>query len=58
MMGLSVHPTFLLVNLKTALADYQIVVPAVTDLSDCKTAKDVANIPAPLANGLIGFEGS
>jgi hypothetical protein len=30
----------------------------VTDLSDCKTAKDVANILAPEVNGLIGFEGS
>ncbi len=34
------------------------MVAAVTDLSNCKTAKDVADIPAPKENGLIGFEGS
>jgi len=34
------------------------VVPAVTDLSDCESAQDVANIPAPEENGLVGFKGS
>ena len=34
------------------------MVPAVTDLSDCESAQDVANIPAPEENGLIGFKGS
>jgi hypothetical protein len=30
----------------------------VTDHSNCKTAKEVANIPAPNKDGLVGFEGS
>ena len=34
------------------------MVPAVADLSDCESAQDVANIPAPEENGLVGFEGS
>ncbi len=38
--------------------DCQIVVAVVTDLYDCKTAQDVAHIPAPKENCLIGFEGS
>ena len=35
-----------------------IVVPTVQQLAECKTAQDVADIPAPNANGLVGFEGS
>jgi hypothetical protein len=58
MLGLSIHATYILVDLRTALVDCQMVVPTVTDLSDYKTAKDVANIPAPEENGLVGFEGS
>jgi len=30
----------------------------VTDLSNCESAQDVANITAPEENGLVGFEGS
>jgi hypothetical protein len=56
MLDLGIHATYILINLRTALADCQIVVLAVTDLSECKTAKEVANISAPDKNGLL--EGS
>ena len=56
MLGLGAHATCVLIDLRTALADCQIVVPAVTDLSDCESAEYVANIPAPEENGLVGFE--
>ncbi len=42
MLGLGTHVTYVLIDLRTALADCQIVVPAVTDLSHCKSAQDVA----------------
>ena len=55
MLGLGVHATYLFIDLRTALTDCQIVVAALTDLYDCKTAQDVADTPE---NCLIGFEGS
>jgi hypothetical protein len=55
---LGAHTTYVLIDLRTALADCQIAIPAVTDLLDCKTAQDVANIPAPEENGLLGSKGS
>ena len=58
MLGLGAHTMYDFIDLRTALADCQIVVPAVTDLSDCESAQDVANIPAPEENGLVDFEGS
>jgi len=58
MLGLGAHTMYIFIDLRTALADCQIVVPAVTDLSDCESAQDVANIPAPEENGLIDFDGS
>jgi len=58
MLGLGSHATYVLIDLRMALADCQIVVPAVTDLSDCETAQVAANIPAPEENGLVGIEGS
>ena len=58
MLGLGVYATYLFIDLRTPLTDCKIVVAAVTDLSDCKTAQDVADILAPKENGLIGFEGS
>ncbi len=58
MLGLSVHAMYLFIDLRTALTDCQIVVAVVRDIYDCKTAQDVADIPAPKENCLIGFEGS
>jgi hypothetical protein len=48
----------ILINLNSALADCNIIVPTVQELSDCKTVQDVANIPAPGDIGLAGFKGS
>jgi hypothetical protein len=47
MLGLGVHVTYLFIDLKTALTDCQIVVAAVTDIYDCKTAQDVAEFQLP-----------
>ena len=58
MLGLGAHATCVFIDLRSAFANCNIVVPAVTDLSDCETAQDVANIPAPEENGLVGFKGS
>jgi hypothetical protein len=55
MLGLGIHAIYLLIDLGTAFADCQIVVPVVTDLSDCKTSKKLENIPAPNKDGLLGF---
>ena len=58
MQGLGTYTMYVHINLRTALVDCQIVVPVVTDLFDWETANDVANIPAPKEDGLIGFESS
>jgi hypothetical protein len=58
MLGMGAHAMCIFIDLRSALADCQIVVPAETDLSDCESAQDVANISAPEENGLVGFEGS
>ena len=58
MLGLGAHATYVHIDLRTARAECQIAVPAVTDLSDYKTANDVANVPAPEEDGLVGFHGS
>ncbi len=58
MIGLGNQASYVNVDLKSALKDCQIIVPSVTDLSDCKTAQDIANIPVPDENGVISFKGS
>jgi hypothetical protein len=58
MLGIGPQATYILPDLNTALADIQILVPRVQDLTGCKSAKEVANIPAPEENSLIGFKGS
>jgi hypothetical protein len=58
MLGVGLQATYILLDLNTALADILILVPTVPDLAGCKSAKEVANIPAPEEDGLVGFEGS
>ncbi len=58
MLGVSPQATCMLLDLNTAFKDIQLIVPSVYDLAEWKSAKDVANIPAPEANGLDRFEGS
>ena len=45
-----------LVNLNSALANCDIIVPTVLELSGCTTAQEVKDTPAP-AGGVIGFKG-
>jgi hypothetical protein len=58
MLGIGPRATYILPNSNTALADIQIVVPTVQDLAGCESPKEVANIPAPEENGLVGVKGS
>jgi hypothetical protein len=58
MISLGNQASYVNVNLKSALANCRIIVPSITELSDCETAQDIADIPVPDENGLIGFEGS
>jgi hypothetical protein len=58
MIGLGNQASYVNVDLKSALADCRIIVPFVTELSDCKIAQDIADIPVPDENGLVGFKGS
>jgi hypothetical protein len=58
MIGLWNQGTYVSIDLKSALADHRIAIPSFNELADCEMAEDVANIPSPEENGLIGFEGS
>jgi hypothetical protein len=46
-----------LVDLNLALANCNIIVPIVDELSRCKTAQAVEDISIPVTNGLVGFKG-
>ena len=58
MLGVGSQATCVLLDLKTAFKDIQLIVLTVHDLAECKSAEEVANIPAPGEDGLIGFKGS
>jgi hypothetical protein len=58
MLGVGPQATCVLLDLNSAFRDIQLIFPSVYNLRECKSAKDVANIPAPEANGLDEFEGS
>ncbi len=47
----------ILINLNLALANSNIIVPTVDELSRYKTAQEVEDIPIPATIGLVGFEG-
>jgi hypothetical protein len=47
MLGLGSQANFILVDLKTALTNCNIIVPMVEEFSKCETAQDVSNIPVP-----------
>ena len=57
MLGMGPQAVSVLVNLNSALANCDIIVPTVLNLLGCTTAQEVKDIPA-LAGGVIGFEGS
>jgi hypothetical protein len=58
MIGAGSQAVSIFIDLNSALANCNIIVPTVQELLDCKKVQDVANIPAPGDIGLIGFEGS
>jgi len=58
MLGMGPQAVSVQVDLNSALADCNIIVPTVQELAECRTAQDVADIPAPNDIGLVGFEGS
>jgi hypothetical protein len=58
MLGPGSQAICILLDLNMAFIDLNIVVPLVQDLTGCNSAEEVANIPAPEENRLVGFEGS
>jgi len=58
MIGFGARAASILPDLNSAFVDTRIVVPSVQDLAVCESAEEVANIPAPNENGVVGFEGS
>jgi hypothetical protein len=58
MIGLGAQATWVKINLFSALADCNIVVPTVDELAACTTAQEVPEIQVPNITGLVGFEGS
>ena len=58
MLGMGPQAVSVQVDLNSALADCNIIVPTVQELAECRTAQDVADISAPTDIGLVGFEGS
>jgi hypothetical protein len=56
LIGLGTQAMWVQINLISALTNCNIVVPTVQELSDCKTAQEVNDIPIPAVNGFVGFE--
>ncbi len=57
MLGLGSQAICILIDLKTALTNCNIVVPTVHKLYECETAHDLSIIPVPEETGMVGFEG-
>ena len=58
MLGMGTQSVSVLVKFNLALANCNIIVPTVKELSRCKTAQEVKDIPIPATNGLVVFKGS
>ncbi len=58
MLEIGTQSVSILVNLNLALANCNIIVPTINELSRCKTAHEVKVIPIPVTSGLVGFKGS
>jgi hypothetical protein len=50
MLGMGTQAVSVLVDLNSALANCNIIVPTVNELSGCKTAQEVEDIPIPATN--------
>jgi hypothetical protein len=57
MLGMGTQSVSVLVNLNSALANCNIIVPTFDKLTRCKTAQEVEDIPFPATNWLVGFKG-
>jgi hypothetical protein len=53
--GLGAQATLVKINLISALANCNILVPTVDEFTACTAAQEVAAIPVPNVLGLIGF---
>jgi hypothetical protein len=53
MLGMGTQSVSILVDLNSALANCNIIVPASDKLSGCKTAQEVKDIPIPATNWLV-----
>ncbi len=58
MLGMGTQAVSVLVNVNSVLANCNIIVPTIKELSACATAQEVKDIPIPAANGIVGFKGS
>jgi hypothetical protein len=58
MFGLGPQTVCILLDFNMAFTDLSIVFQLVQDLAGCNSPEEVANIPAPEENGLVGFERS
>jgi hypothetical protein len=56
MLGLEFQAICILIDLNTALANCNIIVPTVQELSECEIAQGVSNILVPGENNMVGFE--
>ena len=58
MIGFGARATCVLPVLQSAFAYVRIFIPSVQELGGCTSAEDIANLPAPAQNGVVGLEGS
>jgi hypothetical protein len=58
MLKFGTQATWVNLVLYSALANCNIVVPAINKIAACTTTEEVKDIPAPEENGLVGFESS
>jgi hypothetical protein len=58
MLRMGTQSVNVLVDLNSALANCNIIVPTIDELSGCKAALEVEDIRIPATNGLVGFERS
>jgi hypothetical protein len=58
LIGLGAQATWVQINLRTALANCNIIVPEVDEIAGCTTAQEVNNIPIQDRNGVVNFKGS
>ncbi len=57
LIGLGAQATWVQIDLHTALANCNIIVPEVGEIAGCTTAQEVKDIPIPEKNGVVNFKG-